>query len=281
MKISAPPIPIKSEFNLRKQKQVFDHVYLHTEDDVMLTRVLKPEDYYVVHDKAYVDGVLNCVLPNGFGDYDVGKLAHAVASVDSMYVAARAALDARVAFAPVSGFHHAGYEYGGGFCTFNGLLIAAMKLRKAHLLPEGVLIIDGDGHYGDGTQDIIDKLKLNWVAHCSLDYGSVEGNFATAAERLQRAMNQEYSLIMYQAGADCHKADPASSGYLTDTEWDERDRFVFKIAKARNIPIAWNLAGGYNGNKTLTLHNRTFAAALQVYQPESVRIHPVTSLIKD
>lgn len=274
MKISTPPKPIKSEFNLRKQKQVFDQVYLHTEDDALPSQVLKPEDYYDVHSREYVNGVLNGVLPNGFGDYDNDKLAHAVASVDSMYVAARAALDHRVAFAPVSGFHHAGYEHGGGFCTFNGLLIAAMKLRKANLLPEGLLIIDGDGHYGNGTEEIIAQLDLDWVAHWGLDYGTVDGDFDTASERLHWAMNSgKYSLIMYQAGADCHQADPAASGYLTTAQWDQRDRGIFRWAAAQGTPIVWNLAGGYNGNKTLTLHNRTFASALQVYEPESVRLH--------
>jgi acetoin utilization deacetylase AcuC-like enzyme len=47
--------------------------------------------------------------------------------------------------------HHAGRERAAGFCLFNNIAIAAQKLAN-----EGkrVLIIDFDGHHGDGTQSI-------------------------------------------------------------------------------------------------------------------------------
>ncbi len=47
--------------------------------------------------------------------------------------------------------HHAGKERAAGFCLFNNIAIAAQKLVN-----EGkrVLIVDFDGHHGDGTQSI-------------------------------------------------------------------------------------------------------------------------------
>lgn len=51
----------------------------------------------------------------------------------------------------------------------------------------------------------------------------------------------------------------------------ERDRRMFCIAKDLNIPIAWNLAGGYqidadgSFRKVIDLHMNTFLAAKEVY----------------
>jgi acetoin utilization deacetylase AcuC-like enzyme len=64
------------------------------------------------------------------------------------------ALQHGVACAPVSGFHHAGYYTARGFCTFNGLMAAAVQLRKDSRVHR-VMILDLDQHYGDGTDDIL------------------------------------------------------------------------------------------------------------------------------
>lgn len=45
--------------------------------------------------------------------------------------------------------HHAGRNFGGGFCFFNNIAIAALASKKR------TLIIDFDVHHGNGTQDII------------------------------------------------------------------------------------------------------------------------------
>lgn len=44
--------------------------------------------------------------------------------------------------------HHAGRDFLGGFCYFNNLAVAVRKLGKR------TLIVDIDGHHGNGTQDI-------------------------------------------------------------------------------------------------------------------------------
>src|SRR6185312_14247609 len=64
--------------------------------------------------------------------------------------AARQALEAGVAAALVSGFHHAHADHGEGFCTFNGLVVTIDALRAAGTV-ERVAILDMDLHYGNGT----------------------------------------------------------------------------------------------------------------------------------
>jgi acetoin utilization deacetylase AcuC-like enzyme len=119
------------------------------------------DDIGLAHDSDYVRGVLNGVTSNGFGN----KLPEVAAALPytsgAMVAAARAAIaNGSVAVAPVSGFHHATYEHGGGYCTFNGLMVAAMMLEQEGVA-EKVGILDFDQHYSNGTDDIIRYLGLD------------------------------------------------------------------------------------------------------------------------
>jgi acetoin utilization deacetylase AcuC-like enzyme len=49
--------------------------------------------------------------------------------------------------------HHAGANYGMGFCVVNNIAIAARYAQKRHDIGK-VLIVDWDVHHGNGTQDI-------------------------------------------------------------------------------------------------------------------------------
>lgn len=49
--------------------------------------------------------------------------------------------------------HHAGSDYGMGFCVFNNVALAADNLVRRHGL-QRVLILDIDSHNGNGTQEI-------------------------------------------------------------------------------------------------------------------------------
>jgi len=59
----------------------------------------------------------------------------------------------RVAEGVGGGLHHAGRDYGGGFCVFNDVAVCARALLDRHGL-ERVLIFDSDAHAGNGTMDI-------------------------------------------------------------------------------------------------------------------------------
>ncbi|MBK7005540.1 MAG: hypothetical protein IPH37_10700 [Burkholderiales bacterium] len=125
------------------------------------------EILYAAHDKAYVDGVLDGTAENGFGNNNKGIAASLLYTTGSMLAAAKSALTARgnkVAVSPTSGFHHAHYSYGGGYCTFNGLIATAIEVHRLGLAKR-ILILDFDQHYGDGTQAIIDRLGLDYITH--------------------------------------------------------------------------------------------------------------------
>ena len=201
----------------------------------------------LAHDGAYVDSVLDCREPNGFGNNSPAVAATLPYTSGAMLAAARRALaNRRVAVAPVSGFHHAGLDHGGGYCTFNGLMVAACVLHEEGLV-ERVGIIDFDQHYGNGTDDIISRRHIRWIEHCTA--GLKWHRPTQAAEFLDHiadvvARMCDCDLILYQAGADPHVDDPLG-GWLTTEQLRERDRRVFAAAAEWRVPVAWNLAGGY------------------------------------
>jgi acetoin utilization deacetylase AcuC-like enzyme len=228
-----------------------------------------PMDLALAHDPVYVNAVLSGRVPNGFGTQSVAVARSLPYTTGAMIAAARASLVSGCACAPVSGFHHAHYDRGGGFCTFNGLVVTAQKLiAEADL--QRILILDCDMHYGDGTDQIIEKLRISDRIQ-NTTFGRWFSSPSDAPAYLAKLQNtaaqfNDYDLILYQAGADVHLDDPLG-GVLTTEEMLERDRIVFEAARQAAIPIAWNLAGGYQRPlaRVIELHVNTMQACVQVY----------------
>ena len=75
-------------------------------------------------------------------------------------------------------------------------------------------------------------------------------------------------LICYVAGADPYREDQLGGLSLTIDGLKKRDELVFRVAKARGIPVMVTLAGGYalKVEDTITIHCNTVAAAKEVMQ---------------
>ena len=227
------------------------------------------DDLVRAHDPGYVDGVISRQLRNGFGNKSAAVAASLPFTCGAMLCAAREAIrNGLVAVAPCSGFHHASYQQAAGFCTFNGLMVAAMALHASGDARR-VGILDFDHHYGDGTDSIIARHQIDWITHYSAgkNYSSPEdaAPFLSEIEQRVEAM-RDCDVILYQAGADPHVDDPLG-GWLTTEQLFERDRRVFHAAHALGVPIAWNLAGGYQKplRKVLDIHDNTMRACLAEY----------------
>jgi acetoin utilization deacetylase AcuC-like enzyme len=226
-------------------------------------------DFYRAHDRHMVDGILEMRVANGFGNRSAAVASSLPFTSGAMLCAAREALaNACVACAPVSGFHHAGHAYCGLYCTFNGLMVTALAL-KAEGMVERIGILDFDNHYGDGTDSIVKALGIDWITHFSA--GRSYSHPQQAAEFLSNIPGivsrfAGCDLLLYQAGADPH-IDDELGGWLTTKEMRLRDRRVFQSALALNIPVAWNLAGGYQHpiDKVVALHDATMAECCAAY----------------
>jgi acetoin utilization deacetylase AcuC-like enzyme len=234
------------------------------------------DDVCKVHDPRFVDDVLHLRQRNGFGSYSESVARSVLYTCGACYDSALVALEDGISASLTSGFHHAGPSAGRGFCTFNGLMVAAVQLLD-EARAKKVAIVDCDYHYGDGTQAIIDACKLaDRVLHLSFGqlYRTREqaGAYLRAVVGLRGRFDAfEPDLILYQAGADVHVDDPFG-GLLTTEEMRERDRTIFSLARELSIPVTWNLAGGYqietDGSipRVIQLHLNTFEEALRAWQ---------------
>jgi acetoin utilization deacetylase AcuC-like enzyme len=116
--------------------------------EVFEPRPVTVEELCAAHDPAFVEGVLSGEFENGFGNKPPAVAASLRHSSGGMLAAAERALDNGIgAVAPCSGFHHAGYRYASGFCTFNGLMVTVVSLL-ARGLARRVGILDLDQHWG-------------------------------------------------------------------------------------------------------------------------------------
>jgi len=246
-------------------------------------------DLELVHDREYVNDVISCRIENGFGN-KLKTIADSLLWTNGSFLsAAKYAVENKTnTVSPTSGFHHAGYYAGSGFCTFNGLMLAAITLKNA-MLVNRVAIADLDMHYGNGTDCILEQLSIrgmkDFISHYTFG-GHLDTVDRGAKSRL--AFGQAYTkllpdiitrllddadVLFYQAGADPHVNDPYG-GVLTTEELKERDRIVFTIAKERGVPVVWNLAGGYQTDfsKVLEIHNNTALLHVEIFEnaPETL-----------
>lgn len=211
------------------------------------------------------------------------RLRDAVLTIQGgQLLAAQMALQEGIAANIAQGFHHAGYDYSSGYCTFNGLALIAQQY--AH---KKIFVLDCDQHGGNGTADFTERLDnlFNFTIY-GLRFGHLENDrsLGRCVDRYKGCFDDYYrallegfeyihhwqtDLIIYQAGVDCHQDDPFGSKWFNTEHLYMRDKLVFEFAKRYDIPIMFVLAGGYqNINTLISLHTNTFIAANQIYFPD-------------
>ncbi len=159
-----------------------------------------------------------------------------------------------------SGLHHAHRESGAGFCTLNGLAIAARAALAASA--RSVLILDLDAHNGGGTASLIAADERIAQLDVSVDgYDTYESSdrirrvFVSDGvqylETIARCLDdldrngQSFDLCIYNAGMDPHE-DCAIGGRsgITGDVLAARETMVFEWCRRRGLPVAFVLAGG-------------------------------------
>jgi len=232
------------------------------------------EDLARVHDRKFVLDILGCKRNNGFGNRSRAVADSLPYTSGAMVSAAVHALSTGgAAAAPCSGFHHAEYGKAQGYCTFNGLMVAASILKERGVKLVGIL--DLDMHNGNGTDDIIERLGAgSWVRHYTA--GKVYTSPWQASEFFDIELPAilrwmaDCDIVLYQAGADPHIDDP-QGGWLTTEELRKRDAMVFDALARAKVPVAWNLAGGYQVDrdggipKVIQIHDNTMRECVRVH----------------
>lgn len=239
---------------------------------------IDPGDLQLAHDPGYVTGVLEGSRLTGFGVASRAIANSLLYTNGSMLAAARHACSGRapIVCSPTSGFHHAGWASGGGYCTFNGLVVTALKLMRDGAA-DRVAILDLDMHYGNGTDDILGRLEPRRIAHYTAgrDHFKPEqakpflAGLPSLVRDLCRGDIGPVDVLLYQAGADPHIDDPLG-GWLTGAQLRERDALVFEACRGLGVPVVWNLAGGYQTDSAggispvLAIHRATMEEAIRV-----------------
>lgn len=109
----------------------------------------------LAHAHTYVQRVKALEKRRGFLSLDTqllpGSVDAAKLIVGASVAAAGAALESGLAIG-FGGLHHAGPDYGEGFCIFNDVAVAAAVLLGRGI--DRIAILDTDAHQGNGTMDI-------------------------------------------------------------------------------------------------------------------------------
>jgi acetoin utilization deacetylase AcuC-like enzyme len=217
------------------------------------------DDLLRVHDTDYVWNVKKSLV----ADPDTP-------AYDNIFEFARFSAGGAILAAKVGGFsimrppgHHAGRNgaalgaYTRGFCYFNNIAVAVKHLDKL------TLILDIDGHHGNGTQEIFlgDK-KVTYVSlHRHPNYPGTgvvsetnclnfplppdcgdEVHIKTLDKALSSVDADNFELVAVSAGFDTHVGDLASLG-LTEKGYRKIGKRIAGLGK----PTFFVLEGGYQG----------------------------------
>ena len=198
--------------------------------------------------------------------------------------AARFALADGVGANLAGGTHHAFPDHGEGFCVLNDVAVAVRVLRRDRLVRRAA-VVDLDVHQGNGTAFIFDGdtevftfsmhgaknyplFKIRSSLDVELADGTADGEYLDAlARHLPRVFAHGPEIVFYLGGADPFAGDRLGRLALTVGGLRARDRLVLAECRARGVPVATVMSGGYaeDINDTVEIHCNTIRAAKDVF----------------
>jgi acetoin utilization deacetylase AcuC-like enzyme len=229
-----------------------------------------------VHSAEYVRGVETGSGTSTSGiEWCPNVFPAVLASTGGLVAAVRAAINEGVAGSLSSGMHHARRDHGLGFCTFNGLVVAANE--AARLGRQKILILDLDAHGGGGTASLIsDKVRISHLDLVvdpfdmhddSIDLSKRSPiDYLTVLDSVLEEVDADF--VLYNAGMDVFETDCGPRGFDANIV-AAREATVFAWAADRDVPIAFAMAGGYTSperpRELLVAHHRcTIRAAASI-----------------
>lgn len=190
-----------------------------------------------------------------------------------------------VSFNTAGGTHHAGFDFGEGFCLLNDQAVAASYLYSHHIANR-ILIIDLDVHQGNGTAHIFqnhaaiftfsmhgDKNFPFVKEHSYLDIPLEDGisdekYLALLRRHLHHLFEEIYpDFVFYQGGVDILETDKLGKLNISSQGVRKRDQMILQECFDRKIPIQISMGGGYSPNikDIVNAHIGTFRAAIDIY----------------
>ena len=230
------------------------------------------------HSMEYINNIKNKTLDRkaqvriGFPIND-SVIKRSFLATGGTVLASKLALDFRLSCNSAGGSHHAGYDYGSGYCVFNDVAVAANYIKFKKKIKK-ILILDLDVHQGNGNSEIFknDKDIFTFSMHCKSNFPAkksvsdldveLEDNLEDKTynkilkENLISLNKYSFDFVFYIAGVDVHYQDKLGKLKLTEEGIYKRDQMVIENFFSRKIPLCGVLGGGYNKdfNKLVELH---------------------------
>ncbi|MBA3871259.1 MAG: histone deacetylase [Anaerolineae bacterium] len=266
--LSLPPahrFPMPKYSRLRER--VVDEGIIRPED-LMVPEAATDEQILRAHDADYLEKVKSGTLTAkeirriGF-PWTPEMVERSRRSSGATIAACRTALVEGFAVNLAGGTHHAFRDHGEGYCVFNDSAIAS-RAMQAEGRVRRMVILDCDVHQGNGTAAILkdDSTIFTFSIHgeknfpyhkeqSDLDVELLDGTgdqvyLDILEEGIQRALAMSHAdLAIYLAGADPYEKDRLGRLKLTKDGLRQRDELVLGLCKARGLPVAITMAGGY------------------------------------
>ncbi|MBB6238701.1 acetoin utilization deacetylase AcuC-like enzyme [Pedobacter sp. AK013] len=199
--------------------------------------------------------------------------------------AAHFALTNGIAFNVAGGTHHAGSNWGEGFCLLNDQAVAANYLLNKNLAQQ-ILIIDLDVHQGNGTAEIFqnEPRVFTFSMHgdknfpfrkeiSSLDVPLDDGvqdeeYLSSLSVNLKKAFERaKPDFVFYLSGVDVLFTDKLGKLALSKAGCKERDSMVLQACKNKNLPVQVSMGGGYSADirDIVDAHCNTYRLAFDLF----------------
>ncbi|RZK48429.1 MAG: histone deacetylase [Pedobacter sp.] len=195
------------------------------------------------------------------------------------------ALEDKVAFNIAGGTHHAGRDWGEGFCLLNDQAIAAYYLLE-NRLAKRIVIIDLDVHQGNGTAQIFENepqvftfsmhAAANFPFRKEISDKDIGLPLATSDREYLGILeeNLEYlfheikpDFVFYQAGVDVLSSDKLGKLDLSLEACKSRDALVLNYCKRHQVPVQISMGGGYSADIKIIVeaHCNTYRLAKDMF----------------
>ncbi|MVN91890.1 histone deacetylase family protein [Mucilaginibacter aquatilis] len=291
--IYAHPLPEGHRFPMLKYELIPQQLLyegLINEENLFSPEPLDEKTILLTHNKAYWEQLRDLTLPPkeqrriGFPLTErlvEREIRIAKGTIDGCHNA----YNYGVAFNVAGGTHHAGSNWGEGFCMLNDQAIAANYLLNRQLA-KSILIIDLDVHQGNGTAEIFENEPrvFTFSMHGDKNFpfrkeksdldipladGVTDDEFLDNVYRTvpQLIDNQKPDFVFYLSGVDVLSSDKLGKLSLSKEACKERDRFVLEQCKNAGIPVQVSMGGGYSPQikDIVDAHCNTYRAALDLY----------------
>jgi len=287
------PLPEGHRFPMLKYEllpQQLLHEGIVTESDFFTPGIPDLKYILAVHDKKYVDELINLTLEAraarkiGF-PLSAELVERELRIAQGTILGCEKALQTGIAFNIAGGTHHAYSNRGEAFCLLNDQAIGAQYLLDKNLASK-ILIIDLDVHQGNGTAEIFQNNPnvFTFSVHGKSNYPFKKETSDLDIALPDKIGDEEYlriindtvpeliqrekpNFIFYLSGVDILDSDKLGKLGCSIEGCRKRDEIILSLCHKLEIPVQCSMGGGYSPEiKTIIeAHTNTYRVAKNIF----------------